>query len=331
MSDIYILKNIICKYGEEVVLNIPALKIAEGKITAIVGANGSGKTTLLRLLSFLDFPLSGDILFKGEKAEKENVFALRRRIGLLPQNPYLFHSTVLSNVETGLKIRGIPSAERRKLAEDSLKKIGLSGFEKRMAHKLSGGEGQRVALARTICTNPEVLILDEPSTYMDRNNIIRTEKLIDEYNRKEGKTVVFTTQDLHRAQATADIVLTLFRGNLITASLANLFHGKITNNGTTFDTGRAKIEITSPKGDEGHLSIDPANIVISTESLTSSMRNSLRGRIIAVIEESGKVRIEVEAGEKFHAYITKKSLTLLNLHIGDEAWISFKSTAVEVF
>ena len=100
---------------------------------------------------------------------------------------------------------------------------------------------------------------------------------------------------------------------------------------TRVHTGRTKIEITSSKGDETHLSIDPANIVISAESLTSSMRNSFKGRITAIIEENGKVRIEVDTGEKFHAYITKKSLTLLNLHIGDEAYISFKSTAVEVF
>lgn len=331
MSDVYILNNIKCKYGEKVVLAIPDLKILEGKITAIVGPNGSGKTTLLNLLSFLYMPSSGEILFKGEKAGNNNIFSMRQRIGLLAQNPYLFHASVLSNVETGLKIRGVPPAERKKTAQDALEKIGLAGFEKRMAHKLSGGEGQRVALARTICTDPEVLLLDEPSTYMDRNNIRRTEKLVSELNKEKGKTIIFTTQDLHRAQATADIVLTLFRSNLITASLANLFHGKVTAEGKIFDTGRTKIEITAGKGDEGHLSIDPANIVISAESLTSSMRNSFKGRITAIIEENGKVRIEVDAGEKFYAFITKKSLTLLKLHIGDEAYISFKSTAVEVF
>ncbi|RMF93512.1 MAG: ATP-binding cassette domain-containing protein, partial [Candidatus Schekmanbacteria bacterium] len=307
MNDAYILKNVTSKYGDKVVLNIPELKIEDGKITAIVGPNGSGKTTLLNLLTFLEMPSSGEIIFKGEKVEEKNIVSLRRRIGFLPQNPYLFHNTVFSNVEAGLKIRKIPSSERKMLVKNALKKVGLLGYEKRPAYKISGGEGQRVALARTICTNPEVLILDEPSTYMDKKNIIRTEEIIYEFSREKGKTVVFTSQDLHRAQSIADKVLTLFRGELTTASLANLFHGKITNDGKIFDTGRIKIEITSANGDETHISIDPSNIVISSESLISSMRNSFKGKITAIIEENGKVRIEVEAGEKFHAYITKKS------------------------
>ncbi|MBI5373986.1 MAG: ATP-binding cassette domain-containing protein [Candidatus Schekmanbacteria bacterium] len=331
MSIAYRLENISFGYGSRTVLNIPELEIEAGRITALVGPNGSGKTTLLNMLSFIEIPGKGEISFFNEKVKDGDVLAFRRRVGLLLQNPYLFHSSVISNVEAGLKIRGISPHERHSISADALAKVGLFGFEGRKATSLSGGEAQRVALARVLALQPQVILLDEPATYMDAESERRTEEVILELNREKGVTVIFTTQDILRAQALADRVLSIFRGSIVSASLVNLFRGKVSEDGKQFHTEKIVIFISGGSGNETHISVDPSDIVLSKESLHSSMRNSFKGRIVAIFEENGKVRIEVEAGERFQSLITRDSLKEMGLHIGDDVWLSFKSTAVKVF
>ncbi len=131
MTLAYSLKDLTFSYQSRPVLEIDRLEIPAGEIVALVGPNGSGKTTLLHNLAFVETPQHGLILFFGAAACKEHLLSFRRRVGLLLQNPYLFHASVLSNVLWGLQVRGVPRRAGRKAARAALETVGLAGFEDR--------------------------------------------------------------------------------------------------------------------------------------------------------------------------------------------------------
>ena len=327
----YILEDVTFAYGERVALEVPRLEIPRGKVTAIVGANGAGKTTLLHLLGFIEPPRTGRITFFDKDVAPEEALDFRRRVGLLLQDPYLFHTSVLANVEWGLKLRRVPVKERRERAMRALEQVGLSGFERRAAPALSGGESKRLALARVLALETDVLLLDEPMSHMDRESAGRTEQVIRELNRERGVSVLLASPDILWAQALTDNVLSLHDGKIVPASLANVFRGRITDAGRSFETAKISIYLGDTEAAGTHLAIDPSAIVLSKEPLTSSMRNTFHGRVVAISEEAAKVRVEVDAGERFHVLITKKSLETFDLRLGDEVCLSFKSTAVKLF
>lgn len=214
MTPAYIVEGLRFSYEERQVLCVDRLEIGKGEIVALVGPNGSGKTTLLQILAFVETPQSGRIRLFGETVSRENLITFRRRVGFLLQNPYLFHTSVLANVLSGLKIRGVSGRSARARASAALDKVGLAGFEHRYALALSGGESQRVALARALVLDPEVLLLDEPANHMDVESVKRTEEIVLELNRTQGKTVVLTTHNLDQVQSFTTRVLRLSEGTL---------------------------------------------------------------------------------------------------------------------
>jgi len=212
----YVVEDLVFSYGKHPVLTVEKLEIPPGKIIALVGPNGSGKTTLLHVLAFLLIPHQGRVFFFGDGSTKKNLLPFRRRVGLLLQNPYLFRTSVLANVLSGLKIRGMRGDRARRLALAALDRVGLSGFEHRSAGSLSGGESQRVALARALVLEPDVFLLDEPSNHMDRESIRRTEEIVRELNSEQGKTIILTTHNLAMIEKIVDRVLHLSEGKLCT-------------------------------------------------------------------------------------------------------------------
>lgn len=136
-------------------------------------------------------------------------------MGLLLQNPYLFHTSVLFNVLWGLQVRGVPRRTGKKAARAALQTVGLVGFENRFARSLSGGETQRVALARALVLEPEVLLLDEPANHMDTDSVRRTEETVLELNTKRGTTVVLTSHDIVQVKALAHRVICLSEGKIV--------------------------------------------------------------------------------------------------------------------
>jgi len=328
---VYALDAIAFAYDAVPVLRVPSLEIARGEILGVVGANGSGKTTLLHLLGFLASPSEGRLWFLGQEARAASLVRLRRRVGLLLQTPYLFRTSVLANVARGLAIRGLPGREARRRARAALEQVGLAGFETRPAARLSGGEAKRVALARILAFETDVLLLDEPLAHMDQHSARQTEALIARLNRDEGKTIVLASHDQLWVQALAHRVLSLHEGRLVPASLTNVFRGIVSADGSRFETGRIAIQLLAGAARGTHIAIDPTSIVLSETPLTSSMRNTFRGRIVAVSEERGGARVQVEAGERFHVLITKASLDLLHLRLGQEVCLSFKSTSAHLF
>ncbi len=193
MKFAYQIEDLSFSYKLEPDLVIDYLQIKEGESIALRGPNGSGKSTLLHVLGFINIPQRGTVQFFDRLCNKKNLLQCRRRVGLLLQRPYLFNTTVLQNVLMGLRLRGIKKTRAIDLAREALHLVGLSSLEDRLALTLSGGEAQRVALARTLVLDPDVLLLDEPATHMDEKSNEITQRLIYKLNKKDGKTVVIAT------------------------------------------------------------------------------------------------------------------------------------------
>ena len=192
----YRLQSIRKCYGSNVALDIEELTIAEGRLYTLTGANGAGKSTLLSILAFLAPPTSGEIFYAGKRVDRDHgsVEEYRRKVTLLHQSPYLFGGSVDDNVAFGLKVRGIRGEEQRRRIDEALDVVGLRGFRDRKARELSGGEGQRVAMARALALKPEVLLLDEPLANIDRETTGLLEAVIASLP-AQGTTVVMTTHD----------------------------------------------------------------------------------------------------------------------------------------
>ena len=192
----YRLQSIRKRYGSNVALDVEELTIVEGRLYTLTGANGAGKSTLLSLLAFLAPPTSGEIFYAGKRVDWNHgsVEEYRRKVTLLHQSPYLFGGSVHDNVAFGLKVRGIPGEEQRRIVDRALEGVGLQGFRDRKARELSGGEAQRVAMARALALEPEVLLLDEPLANIDRETAGLLETVIASLP-AQGTTVVMTTHD----------------------------------------------------------------------------------------------------------------------------------------
>jgi tungstate transport system ATP-binding protein len=187
------------KRGGHPALQLDELSILDGEVLAVVGPNGAGKSTLLLTLARLLKPERGKILFSGEQAGAESDTVYRRRIALVMQDPLLFDTSVFENVASGLRFRGISKDVIHRDVPLWLERLGVGHLSKRRANELSGGEAQRVSLARALVLKPQMLLLDEPFSALDPPTRSR---LLDDLGAlldETATTTVFVTHDLNEA------------------------------------------------------------------------------------------------------------------------------------
>lgn len=189
------------KYGDRVVLSVEKLSFERGRVYALVGVNGSGKSTLLQALAKV-------IDFKGEVKGLTG-----KDLCYMPQKSYAFSMSVLSNVTAPCKVKNLLS-ERAK-AKRLLKDMGLDHLAMKNASRLSGGETQRVALARVMVVPHDVLLLDEPSASMDMESTLISEEVIKDYLERTGCTLIFATHSMAQARRLADEIVVLDGGKVI--------------------------------------------------------------------------------------------------------------------
>ncbi len=189
------------KYGERVVLDVENLRFEKGGVYALIGTNGSGKSTLLQCLAKI-------IPFKGELSGMTDL-----DVAYMPQKSFAFSTSVLSNVTAPCPFFKIFN-ERAK-AKRLLKKLGIQHLAKKNASRLSGGETQRVALARMLVVHHDVLLLDEPSASMDIESTLLAEEVIKDYVEETGCTLIFATHSLNQAKRLADEVVFLDGGKVV--------------------------------------------------------------------------------------------------------------------
>ena len=335
---IFKVRNLKKIYNNKIVLDVDNLNFQEGKIYAIVGPNGSGKTTLLNILNLLEKPNEGQIFFYDQeitnKSNSDNL-EIRRKITLVNQDPFLFHFTVYDNIAYGLKIRSIPPKVQKSRIRSALNIVGLSGFKDRKANQLSGGEVQRVVIARALVIEPEILFLDEPTTSIDQKHIDVVERVIKKIKKEIKTTVIFTTHDLSQAYRLADEVISLLDGKIIKQVPENLLRGEIIEEEDNLKwfkiAGNIKFAIVSEKIGLAYISIDPRDIILSYEQFQSSARNSFLGKITKIIEQNHLVKLEIDIGIPLVVIITRESFFKMNLNLGSKVYLTFKASAVKLY
>jgi tungstate transport system ATP-binding protein len=331
MIPAYEIEGLTFSYGTVPVISLDRLEIPAGEIVGLVGPNGSGKTTLLHMLAFIEEPHQGDIRFFGQTCTESNRLVLRRKVGLLLQNPYLFHSTVLSNLTWGLKIRDVPRQVAAEGALKALALVGLEGFEHRYAKALSGGETQRVALARALVLDPDVLLLDEPANHMDKESIERTESIVSTLNREHGKTIILTSHNASTVQNLAHRILYVEQGRVVPASLDNLFSGNLVQDGSVFRTERISVDLPDRMNSGSRLVIDAQQIRLMLDPPEPDLNNVFSGLVSAMTLVNGKIKVKVDAEESFQIVLENSDPIVSNIRLGQRCWLHLTPPSIKVF
>lgn len=207
------LKSVRKDFGSFTAISQIDLDINSGELVALLGPSGCGKTTTLRMIAGLETPSFGQILF--DDNDVSEVPVQDRNVGMVFQRYALFpHMTVEKNVMFGLKVRNTPKAEIEKRLEDILDVVQLQQFRHRFPAQLSGGQMQRVAIARTLITNPSVLMMDEPLANLDTKLRGEMRRFIRELQQRLGITTIFVTHDQIEAMELADRVAVIFDGKM---------------------------------------------------------------------------------------------------------------------
>ncbi len=198
------------------------LTLNGNKIIVLLGVNGAGKSTLMRILAGLENADDGTILFNNQKT---NAKELRRVSTLVFQKTAMFTMNVYNNLSYGLKIRKVPNQEIERRVPEALAAVRLSDFEKRRAKKLSGGEQQRIALARAFLLDSNVLLLDEPTANLDPNSALIIEKAIVS-KKSSQRIIIMATHNLNQARRMADEIVHIHNGEIVEVSNPDDFFEK---------------------------------------------------------------------------------------------------------
>ena len=252
------LNNLTKRFGRTVAVDSVSLDIYEGEFVFLIGPSGCGKTTTLRMVGGYETPSEGEVLIRGQRMT--NVPLDKRNIGMVFQSYALFpHKTVWENVEFGLKTRRIPRSEREERVQAALDLVELSGLEKRYPAQLSGGQSQRVALARIIVYEPDILLLDEPLANLDKRlrDAMRIE--LKKLQEKIGITTLYVTHDQEEALTMGDRIAVMNHGQLLQVGTPSEVYNKPRSHFVaTFlgETSSFQGTVENIVGDVAHIKMD---------------------------------------------------------------------------
>ncbi len=346
-------------YGGRTVLSVEHLSLFPGEILAIVGPNGAGKSTLLRVLALLETPTTGEVHFDSQPVrwDAASLLTLRRRMGTVFQSPLLCNTTVYGNIALGLKFRGLPKPESSQRVQRWAERFAIADLLDRPAKTLSGGEAQRVSLARAFALDPEVLFLDEPFSALDQPT---REGLLGELEgilRESKITAVFVTHERNEAIQFGDRVAVVMGGRLAQVDspervfsspvnedvarfvgVENILRGIVLEQRdgigvVSLDFGEIQVATEAQPGERVLVCLRPEEIVLARLDASfgsESMRNVLRGKIDHVIPLGAQLRVRMNTGVTLTALITKRSWQDLSLAQGQEVQVAFKASAVHV-
>lgn len=197
-------------YGNNLIIDLKKLEFEKGKITGIIGSNGSGKSTLLRIVAGLDKNYTGKVYYDSEVIN----LAIYKKITLVTQKPYLFRRKVYDNIKYPLKVRNVNKEDMRKRIDKIVNRLEISDLINKKANLLSGGESQKVSLARALVFEPELLLLDEPTSNIDPESIKILEREIVRFNNETGATVIIVTHNLEQSERICHNIIQLEKGRV---------------------------------------------------------------------------------------------------------------------
>jgi tungstate transport system ATP-binding protein len=199
------------KYQDNLVLDINSISFKEGEITGITGPNGSGKTTLLNIIAGLDPNFDGNVIYSGETLD----IKIMRNMTLVFQKPYLFRRSVFENIAYPMILRKEKSETINEKVDEIARLLEIEDLLDKKGHQLSGGETQKVALARAIIFRPSVLLLDEATSSLDPASVQTIEEAIKRYNYETGATVIVITHNIEQSNRLCDNIISLELGKVV--------------------------------------------------------------------------------------------------------------------
>ncbi|MFH1320793.1 MAG: ABC transporter ATP-binding protein [Bacteroidota bacterium] len=322
-----------------------------GDYFVLLGVSGAGKSLILELIAGLINPDSGNIILDSKDITNDRI--QKRQIGLVFQDYAVFpHLSVKENIAYPLHGKNLDSSELHQRVEQLAEEMNISHLLHRKPDTLSGGELQRVALARTLALKPKLLLLDEPLASLDVQLRNELRGLLRKINRN-GQTIIHVTHDYEEAISLANRIAIIHDGTIIQTGnpkevfqhpksqfaanltgIKNFFKVKINEDGKgknkAFINDTIPISILTDEAEgDGYILIRSEDIIISGKKLESSATNNFKGVVIDIIPAKLGVEVFVEIGIKLSVLITKESSEKFNLSEGKNIWVSFKASAVK--
>ncbi len=334
--------------GDRAVAHAAELSVDAGETLAVLGPNGAGKSSLLLGLAAL-LTWSGEVRFRDQTVR--DLAAYRRRNAVVFQRPLLLDRSVRDNVAIGLALRGVSARDRALRADAELGRLGIADLARRPAHALSGGEAQRVSIARALALDPQVLFLDEPFASLDAPTRESLTGDLARALRGRGFATVLVTHDRDEALSLGDRVAVVMAGRVRQVDRAdvvfatpadpevadfvgveNIIPARVVRIGDELTELRIAdhiVETTSapPPGESFPLlCVAPDDVLLSRGELTSSARNHYPARVVRLDPIGRRSRVVLDCGFPLVAHVTRQSARELALHEGDDIVASFKAT-----
>lgn len=342
----------ICKSFDRFELRSINLDVEENEFFVVLGPSGAGKTLLLELIAGLRSPTGGEIHLDGEPVTTSP--PEHRKVGLVYQDYALFpNMNVWDNISFGLRIRKDPKERIAKKVLEISDLLQIRDILERSPVHLSGGEKQRVALARALVMEPSVILLDEPLSSLDPPLRERLRKELKRIHSLTRTTFIQVTHDFEEAVFLADRIAIMRDGEIVQVGSAeevmcrpsddfvadfvgvkNIFQGALVEDGDGlkwFECGDLRIQVQTPMRDSCQISIPAEDILLSSDRLSSSARNSIRGTVVDILPRGRLKEVVVDVGQRMVALITQRSLEEMGLAKGGEVWVTFKTSAVHAF
>ncbi len=356
MTTILEANNISVERNQKEVLSVEHISIEDGELLAVIGPNGAGKSSLLMALSTLLPVSSGTILFKGTKIRKQDRLAYRRQISMVLQDALLLDTSVRENIGTGMRFRGKKESDIKKSVKYWSEQLNIEKLLRRKSRQLSGGEGQRVSLARALAADPKILFLDEPFSALDAPSRAR---LISDFQRLQSEnkvTTLMVTHDLDEALLLGDRVVIIIAGkvrqigtpNVVFTQPADLevaqFVGvdtvipgvvKICADGlAVIGVDGSELEVVGDErvGRKVFVILRPEDITLSLQPPAgkTSARNLMRGEIKELMPQGPLMRVTLECDFPLVALITRTSAKEMDLSPGMPLYATFKATTAHL-
>lgn len=339
---LYSLNDVKRIHASRCILDIDRLEIEEQKIYTLIGPNGAGKTSLLSILAFLDTPNEGSVSFNGKAVafQEKHLFKIRKNVVLVDQYPILFSGPVWKNIDFGLKLRRINKTDREKDIQKALDMVGMQKFVTADAGKLSGGETKRVALARALAIRPKVLLCDEPTANVDKENQEIILEILERCNQEDKLSLIFATHYLSQAHRLSDHTLLLQNGKLVGSGGKNSYVASCVS--VKEGTGVWKLGETNflhlPVEERlsrtrSRLVLDPNKIEIQSAkeyiaNTSTNTNNRWSGRVKKLEHLNGKIEIELDVGLELHVSLSSSAYSKNPLYINEEVSATIPENSV---